>query len=72
MAEVGDRIEVLSLDDPYSKLGPGSRGTITGVTKVDFGGGDKFTQYSVKWDSKLGGSLMLCCPPDRFMVINDL
>ena len=66
MAKVGDRIRVTQLDDPYTSIGPGSEGEITDVNRVNMGR-DSFTQYSVKWDQ--GGSLMLCTPPDRFVVI---
>ena len=69
MAKVGDRIRVISLDDPYTKLGPGSEGVITDINPVNFPG-DRFTQYSVKWDD--GGSLMLCVPPDSFVVVSNV
>ena len=68
MAKVGDKIQVTHLDDPHTSLGPGSRGEITHINKVDLGG-DRFTQYSVKWDE--GGSLMLVVPPDFFVVLDD-
>lgn len=53
---VGCRIELIEMDDPYSKLKPGDRGTVRGV--------DDAGQVMMQWDS--GSSLSLIPGVDRF------
>lgn len=46
----GSRVELLSMDDPYSKLRPGDKGTVQHV--------DDIGTVHVKWDC--GSNLGLC------------
>ena len=52
----GTRIELISMDDPYSKLKPGDRGTVSGV--------DDIGTVFVAWDS--GSGLGLAYSADSF------
>lgn len=55
-AEVGDRVELLYTSDPYTRLEPGARGTVSGV--------DAFGTVHVRWDG--GSSLGLVPGEDGF------
>ncbi len=57
----GTRVELIYMDDPYSKLEPGSKGTVTRV--------DPLGDLEVNWDS--GSCLKLIYGVDRFRVINN-
>lgn len=48
MTAVGDRVELLAMNDPYTRLRPGTQGTVTFV--------DSLGTVHVKWDdgSQLG------------------
>jgi hypothetical protein len=62
---VGKRIELIHTDDPYTKLIPGDRGTVTFVSETPFS--DTPIQISVKWDS--GSNLMMLWGKDQYKVI---
>ena len=64
--KIGDRIELLSMDNDPNPVQVGSKGTITHINEVK---SMDFTQYSVKWDS--GRTLLLCVPPDTFMNLGE-
>jgi hypothetical protein len=49
----GDRVELVSTTDPYSRLQPGDRGTVTSV--------DCLGTLHVRWDS---GSLLSLLPDE--------
>ena len=57
----GTRVELIYMDDPYSKLEAGDQGTITAV--------DPLGDLEVTWDS--GSTLKLIYGVDRFRVINN-
>lgn len=57
----GTRIELISMDDPYSKLEPGDRATVTGV--------DDIATVHCNWDS--GSSLGLAYSEDRFRKLTE-
>lgn len=65
--EPGDRIVLLHMDDPYSAVKMGTKGTVTKIVKVPFGMG---TQYSVKWDN--GNELDLIPEVDSWVFVTDL
>lgn len=54
--KVGTRLELISMDDPYTHLRAGDRGTVEGV--------DDAGQIMMKWDR--GGSLSLIPGVDTF------
>ena len=55
----GTRIELISLEDPYTKLKPGDTGTVDFVDDVG--------QIHTKWDS--GSNLALIPGEDSFRII---
>ena len=57
----GSRVELVHMDDPYSRLEPGSQGTVRFV--------DDMGTIHVSWDS--GSSLGLVYGEDSFKKIND-
>ena len=57
----GTRIELISLEDPYTKLKPGDTGTVDFV--------DDIGQIHIKWDS--GSNLALILGEDSFRVIDN-
>lgn len=57
----GTRIFLISMVDPYSKLGNGDRGTVKGV--------DDAGTIHMKWDK--GGSLGLIAGEDSFRKLTD-
>lgn len=61
MFKNGDRIRMIHMPDDPDPIPAGTTGTITNVNPVNLAG-DKFTQYSVKWDN--GRRLSACVPPD--------
>lgn len=62
MARAGNRVELEHCADPYTKLKPGERGTVSFV--------DDFGTVHVKWDS--GSTLgMVEMAGDRFHVVNE-
>ena len=54
--EPGDRIVLLHMDDPYSAVRMGTKGTVVKIVKVPF---DMGYQYNVKWDD---GSILDLLP----------
>lgn len=56
MTEVGDRVELVSTDDEFTRLRPGEQGTVTFV--------DSLGTVHVQWDS--GSSLGLVPGHDQF------
>lgn len=57
----GDRIELEFTDDPYTKLKPGSQGTVNHI--------DCMKTVHIKWDE--GSNLGLIPEVDRFHVIEE-
>lgn len=66
--KAGNRIALVRMgtDEPCP-VEPGTLGTVTHVSRHDFGGGDRWTQIDVQWDN--GRSLMVCTPPDTVRVV---
>jgi len=60
----GTRVEVVSMNDEYSPLPPGTQGTVVDSHEVNLGPGPdrRFVQVLVDWDN--GRNLMPCIPPD--------
>ena len=65
--EAGDRIVVLHMEDPYSAVRMGTKGTVLDIVKIPFGMG---YQYKVKWDN--GDTLDLIPEVDSWIFANDL
>jgi hypothetical protein len=65
--EPGDRIVLLHMDDPYSAVRMGTKGTVIKVVTLPFGMG---TQYNVKWDS--GSTLDLIPDVDSWILATDV
>jgi hypothetical protein len=65
--EPGDRIVLLHMDDPYSAVRMGTKGTVIKVVTLPFGMG---TQYNVKWDS--GSTLDLIPDVDSWILSTDV
>jgi hypothetical protein len=57
----GTRVKLLQMDDPYTKLKPGDRGSVTGV--------DDLGSVCVAWDC--GSSLSILFDVDLCRIIND-
>jgi len=64
--EPGDRIVLLHMDDPYSAVRMGTKGTVVKVVTLPFGMG---TQYNVKWDN--GSTLDLIPDVDSWILAQD-
>ena len=63
---IGDRIELVRCDDPYTHLQPGSKGTVTGTSgPLRFFNNE--VQIHVKWDD--GSSLSLIESQDSYRII---
>jgi hypothetical protein len=65
--EPGDRIVLLHMDDPYSAVRMGTKGTVLKIVKVPF---DMGYQYNVKWDS--GSTLDLIPDVDSWILSTDV
>lgn len=65
--EPGDRIVLLHMDDPYSAVRMGTKGTVLDIVKIPFGMG---YQYSVKWDN--GSTLDLLPETDSWVLATDV
>ena len=65
--EPGDRIVLLHMDDPYSAVRMGIKGTVVKIVKVPF---DMGYQYSVKWDD--GSTLDLLPETDSWVLATDV
>lgn len=57
----GSRIELIHMDDPWTNLKPGSRGTVYGV--------DDAGQIMMKWDG--GSTLSLIPGEDEFKIVKE-
>ena len=64
--EPGDRIVLLHMDDPYSAVRMGTKGTVIKIVKVPF---DMGYQYNVKWDN--GSTLDLLPDTDSWVLATD-
>jgi len=65
--EPGDRIVLLHMDDPYSAVRMGTKGTVLKIVKVPF---DMGYQYNVKWDN--GSVLDLLPEADSWVLATDV
>lgn len=65
--EPGDRIVLLHMDDPYSAVRMGTKGTVLKIVKVPF---DMGYQYNVKWDD--GSILDLLPETDSWVLATDV
>lgn len=65
--DVGDRIVLLHMDDPYGAIHMGTKGTVLKIVKVPF---DMGYQYSVKWDS--GSTLDLLPEVDSWVLSSNI
>jgi len=63
----GRRVELVSCDDPYTKLRPGDKGTYE-YTMTTGDGRDRMIQHSIKWDS--GSTLMMVGGHDSFKFLD--
>lgn len=63
MIKVGDRIELVRMEDDPDPVAPGTRGVVQLVEVMDLGDGSR-EYITVLWDD--GRSLGLVCPPDRY------
>ena len=65
--EPGDRIVLLHMDDPYSAVRMGTKGTVVKIVKLPF---DMGYQYNVKWDD--GSTLDLLPETDSWVLATDV
>jgi hypothetical protein len=65
--EPGDRIFLLHMDDPYSAVRMGTKGTVLKIVRVPF---DMGYQYNVKWDD--GSTLDLLPETDSWILATDV
>ncbi len=65
--EPGDRIVLLHMDDPYSAVRMGTKGTVLKIVRVPFNLG---YQYNVKWDD--GSTLDLLPDTDSWVLATDV
>ena len=65
--EPGDRIVLLHMDDPYSAVRMGTKGTVLKIVRVPF---DMGYQYNVKWDD--GSILDLLPETDSWVLATDV
>ena len=65
--EPGDRIILLHMDDPYSAVRMGTKGTVVKIVRVPF---DMGYQYNVKWDD--GSVLDLLPDTDSWVLATDV
>lgn len=65
--EPGDRIVLLHMDDPYSAVRMGTKGTVLKIVRVPF---DMGYQYNVKWDD--GSVLDLLPETDSWVLATDV
>lgn len=62
----GDRVELVSCNDPYTRIAPGTKGTVTGVGEpLRFFNNE--IQVHVHWDD--GSRLSLIQSVDRYRII---
>ena len=65
--EPGDRIVLLHMDDPYSAIRMGTKGTVLKMVTLPFGMG---YQYNIKWDN--GSTLDLLPDTDSWILTTDV
>jgi hypothetical protein len=65
--EPGDRIVLLHMDDPYSAIRMGTKGTVLKIVTLPFGMG---YQYNIKWDN--GSTLDLLPDTDSWILATDV
>jgi len=65
--EPGDRIVLLHMDDPYSAIRMGTKGTVLKIVTLPFGMG---YQYNIKWDN--GSTLDLLPDTDSWILASDV
>ena len=65
--EPGDRIVLLHMDDPYSAVRMGTKGTVVKIVNLPF---DMGYQYNVKWDN--GSTLDLLPETDSWILATDV
>jgi hypothetical protein len=65
--EPGDRIVLLHMDDPYSAIRMGTKGTVFKIVTLPFGMG---YQYNIKWDN--GSTLDLLPDTDSWILATDV
>ena len=65
MFQIGQRIELTSMENDPHPIPVGTRGTILGVNKTPY---DGELQIKVNWDN--GRTLMLLYPEDTFKIID--
>jgi hypothetical protein len=62
----GRRVELVSCDDPYTRLKPGDQGTYE-FANITGEGRDRMVQHNIKWDS--ASTLMLIEGHDSFKFV---
>jgi hypothetical protein len=65
--EPGDRIVLLHMDDPYSAVRMGTKGTVVKIVNLPF---DMGYQYNIKWDN--GSTLDLLPDTDSWVLATDV
>nr|WP_294806915.1 DUF4314 domain-containing protein [uncultured Nitrososphaera sp.] len=66
--KVGDRVELVFTNDPYTKLKAGDRGTVKSIDFLPESMGGE-PQIWIKWDS--GSGLALIEGKDSYKVVNE-
>jgi hypothetical protein len=69
--EVGDRIVLLNMDDPFGPVKPGTFGTVIGVEKVPFRLVDEESDFHYKIDWDNGSKLALEPEVDTWVYKSD-
>lgn len=70
-ANIGDRIELVSMTDDPCPIPAGATGTVRSLYPQPGGRyGRPWTQYDIVWDAPHEKrTIMLCSPPDQFKVL---
>ena len=66
--EVGDRIVLLHMGDPYSAVKPGTAGTVIGIQKIPF---SDYSDYNYQMDWVTGSTLSLEPDVDSWILKSD-
>ena len=66
--EVGDRIVLLHMGDPYSAVKPGTAGTVIGIQKIPF---SDYSDYNYQMDWDTGSTLSLEPDVDNWVLKSD-
>ena len=69
--EVGDRIVLLNMDDPFGPIKPGTFGTVIGIQKLPFklSDNERDFHYQIDWDN--GSKLSLEPDVDTWVFKSD-